>query len=291
MKILVTGQNGFIGQALIKAIKEGVFARHHAILDDHDIITLPCDVRDIDVDNVKIKVDRIYHLAGTPSPAKYKLDPTRVLMSSIQGTHKILELAKKTGARVLFTSTINTDKYYPSNDPRACYVDGKKIAEDLCYLYKDSVDVRIARLFSTYGVGMKPDDGRVIPQFIVNALKNEPINIYGDGYQVDSFCYVSDMVSALHALMEIDENPKKPVELGNAMVTGAKGITSIEDLATQIINMCESKSVIYHVAITGMDKERIPNMAYASKVLKWSPDVSLFMGLRMTIASFKEVMP
>jgi UDP-glucuronate decarboxylase len=290
MKILVTGHNGFIGTALIKALKSGLFANHHAILDDADIVTLPCDVREIDVENVKLKVDRIYHLAGTPSPAKYKINPTKVLMSSIQGTYKVLELAKKCGARVLFTSTINTDAYYPSRNSRSCYVDGKKVAEDLCYLYSNEVDVRVARLFSTYGVGMKLDDGRVIPNFIVKALKNEEITIFGDGTQVDSFCYINDMVQALHSFMETEDNPNRPIELGNALVTGAKGITTIKDLADQIVELCESKSSINYVSFSGLDKERIPNVAYASKILKWTPGVSLSAGLKETIYSFREAM-
>ena len=290
MNILITGHKGFIGANLVKSYQDGTFAKHFAIKDDFNIITLPrCDVKLIDLEKTKTKIDRIYHLAGTPSPAKYKKNPVDVLLSSVMGTFNVLELAKQTGARVVFTSTIDTEKYYPSSDPRACYTDGKKAAEDLCYLYRDSVDVRVARLFSTYGEGMKPDDGRVIPVFIQKALNNEPISIYGNGTQIDSFCYISDMVHGLHALME-GENPDSPIELGNPFVQGYNsGLASLGDLASLIIELCQSKSKISYVMSTGHDKERIPNIVYAMKVLKWAPVVGLKQGLTNTIRYFKGV--
>jgi UDP-glucuronate decarboxylase len=289
MKILVTGDKGFIGSNLVKAINEGLYSAHHAIKDDTEIITLPCDVKAIDLENTKIKVDRIYHLAGVPSPAKYKKNPIDVLLNSVMGTFNILELAKQTGARVVFTSTIDTEKYYPSNDPRACYTDGKKAAEDLCYLYRNAVDVRVARLFSTYGEGMKPDDGRVIPAFIMAAMNDKQINIYGSGTQIDSFCYISDMIQGLHALMEGD-NPNRPVELGNPFIQGYNaGLTSIGELANLIVELCQSKSKISYVLSASHNAERIPNIVYASKVLKWVPMVGLRQGLTNTIRYFKEV--
>ena len=289
MNILITGHKGFIGANLVKSYQDGTFAKHFAIKDDFNIITLPRDVKLIDLKKTKTKIDRIYHLAGTPSPAKYKKNPVDVLLSSVMGTFNVLELAKQTGARVVFTSTIDTEKYYPSSDARACYTDGKKAAEDLCYLYRDSVDVRVARLFSTYGEGMKPDDGRVIPVFIQKALNNEPISIYGNGTQIDSFCYISDMVHGLHALME-GENPDSPIELGNPFVQGYNsGLASIGELASLIIELCQSKSKISYVMSTGHDKERIPNIVYAMKVLKWTPVVGLKQGLTNTIRYFKGV--
>jgi UDP-glucuronate decarboxylase len=289
MKILITGERGFLGSNLKKAFKSNLFATHFAIKEDFEIISLPCDVKEIDLMNTKIKVDRIYHLAGVPSPTKYKKNPVDVLLSSVWGTFNVLELAKKTGARVLFTSTVNTDKYYPANDPRAVYVDGKKAAEDLCYLYRNEVDARVVKLFSTYGVGMQINDGRVIPDFIQKALAGEPLSIYGDGSQIDSFCYVSDMIDAFYLLMEAD-NPGKPVELGNPFIVGRSGLTSIRELAETIIGICHSDSPIRYIPYSGFDKERIPNIVYAMKELNWQPRVGLIEGLEKTAYYFKEVL-
>ena len=288
MRVMITGDKGFIGGNLKEALNNGLFAQHFAIKDDIEIVSLPCDSRGIDIKNTKVKLDRIYHLAGTPSPAKYKNNPGEVLLSSVFGMFNILELAKKTGARVLFTSTVNTDKYYPPTDSRSCYVDGKKAAEDLCEIYRKTVDVRVVRLFSSYGVGMKPDDGRVIPQFIVNALQNKPLKIYGDGSQLDSFCYVTDTIHAMYELME-HENPGHAVEIGNPNIVGAKGLTSIKELAEKVIEICGSKSTIEHMPYSGFDKERVPNIHYLSSVLNWHPRVSLAEGLKKTINAFREV--
>ena len=289
MKILITGDKGFIGSNLRQAYERGLLYHHHAIKEDQELISMPCDVKTIDLENTHIKVDQIYHLAGTPSPVKYKKNPIDVLLSSVMGTFNILELAKKTGARVVFASTIDTEKYYPSSNPRACYTDGKKVAEDLCYLYKDVVDIRVVRLFSTYGEGMKPDDGRVIPEFIRRALNDEPITIYGDGTQIDSFCYIDDMIRGLYELMEANKNPGEPIELGNPYTQGAffAGVTSISELAKMIIELCQSKSEIVYQPSSGHDGARIPNVVYATKNLYWNPNIGLKSGLERTINYFK----
>jgi UDP-glucuronate decarboxylase len=290
MKILITGERGFIGSSLVRAFQTGILHAHHAIADVTEIIHPPCNLIDLDQWTDKIKLDRIYHLASTPSPFKYKKKPLYVMMSNVQGTFNILELAKRTGARVLFTSTVDVDKQYPSNDSRACYVDSKKCAEDLCHLYRDTVDVRIARLYSTYGPGMMPDDGRVIPEFIKLALQNKPISIYGDGSQMDSFCYITDMLQALYRFMEA-EDPTKEMELGNPLLTGAYGLTTIIDLAKMIISICRSDSTISHISYNGFNKFRVPNIAIAKRELGgWIPMVGLGEGLEKTVHAMKEVL-
>jgi UDP-glucuronate decarboxylase len=290
MKILITGQKGFLGSNLTKAFKTGLFAADPAIKDDYNISDCG-DVRNVSENDYYFgEVSRIYHLAGTPSPTKYKLFPSNVLMSSVQGTKNILEVAKRTGARVLFTSTIDTERFYPSDNPRSAYVDGKKCAEDLCYQYRHEVDVRVIKLFSTYGEGMNYDDGRVIPTFIRAAINNDPIIVYGDGTQIDSFCYVSDMVQALYLTMEHD-NPNKVIELGNPFTDRHNGLVSIGELATAIIDIAKSKSKITYVPNMAFDKERIPNIHYAVRHLGWSPLTGLREGLERTIKYFREVKP
>ena len=289
MKILITGEKGFIGSNLVKAFKTGVLGQHHAIADGNEIIFAPCNLIDLDKWTDKIKLDRIYHLASTPSPAKYKKDPLYVMLTNVRGTYNILELAKRTKARVLFTSTVDVDKQYPSSDLRACYVDSKKCAEDLCNLYRVSgVDVRIARLYSTYGPGMMPDDGRVIPEFIKAAMKGQPLKVYGDGSQLDSFCYIADMMNALYRLMEHDESI--PVmELGNPLLTGACGLIRIDDLAKMVKNICRSQSQIEYVPYSGYNKFRVPDIALAKEYLGWMPIVGLSTGLERTVQAMKEV--
>ena len=290
MKILITGNNGFIGSNLEVGLTKGVLFSHHALNELTEIVKFPLDIRRYHLDTGIMKVDRIYHLAGSPSPLKYKKDPVKVIMTSVQGTYNILELARISGARVLFSSTIDTDRSYPSDHPRAAYTDSKKVAEDLCYLYGHDTDVRVARLFSTYGPGMKLDDGRVIPQFIKNALEDKPITIYGDGTQIDSFCYIDDMVQALHSLMEGD-NPKKTVELGNPVIQGrSAGLTSIGELAETIKQVCNSKSPIQYFNSNTIDKTRIPDVLYANRNLGWYPKVGLREGIERTVEYFRGVM-
>jgi UDP-glucuronate decarboxylase len=285
MKILITGARGFLGTNLKNAFEKGLFASHHAI--GHEFEVFP-EMGDIRVPR-GINVDRIYHLAGTPSPTKYKVKPVDVIMSSVQGTYNILELAKKTGARVLFVSTVDTDRYYSPDKPRAAYVDGKKCAEDLCYAYSKDVDVRVVKLFSSYGEGMHADDGRVIPSFIRAALRNDPLIVYGDGSQIDSFCYVSDTIQALYLTME-STNPNKTIEIGNPFLDRHCGLISIKELAMAIVELCESKSQIIFVPRDDIDKERVPNIHYLTKTLGWYPMVGLREGLKKTIEYYRGVL-
>ena len=290
MKILITGQNGFLGKNLTKAFKTGLFDAHPAIKDEH--VFGDCgDVRYIKEQGYCAgELNRIYHLAGTPSPTKYKLFPAYVIMSSVVGTFNLLEMAKETRARLLFTSTIDTERFYPSDNFRSAYVDGKKCAEDLCYQYRKDVDVRVIKLFSTYGEGMAYADGRVIPTFIRAAINDDPIVVYGDGTQIDSFCYVSDMIDALYKAMEHD-NPNKVIELGNPFTDRHSGLVSIGELAHAIVDIARSKSKITYIPNMSFDKERIPNIHYAVRHLGWSPLIGLREGLERTIKYFREVKP
>jgi len=289
MNVLITGHKGFIGAHLERALRKGMLFQNHAILERDEVITSDADIRDLDSEAVLAKIDRIYHLAGSPSPVKYKQNPIEVIMSTVQGTYNVLELARKTGARVLFASTIDTDKYYPPTNPRAAYTDSKKVAEDLCYQYRNDVDIRVARLFSTYGPGMLPDDGRVVPAFILAALNGTPISVYGDGTQIDSFCYITDMIQGLYKLME-NENPGKPVELGNPFIMGpGTGLISIGELARMIIELCESRSGINFINADSFDRTRIPDMSYAKSKLDWYPVIGIRQGLEKTVKYMREV--
>ena len=293
MKLLITGQRGFLGTNLYKSFNSGLLGSDPAIKDDYNFLDLgdAGDVRTLNADDFSFgDLDRIYHLAGTPSPTKYKLWPAFVLISSVMGTRNILEVAKTTGARVLFTSTVDTEKFYPSDNARAAYVDGKKCAEDLCFQYRHEVNVRIIKLFSTYGEGMAYNDGRVIPTFIRAAINDDPLVVYGDGTQIDSFCYVADMIQGLYKAMEHD-NPNKTIELGNPFTDRHSGLVSIGELANAIIDISKSKSKITYVPGLPFDKERIPNIHYAVRHLGWQPVVGLREGLERTIKYFREVKP
>jgi len=290
MNIMVTGSSGFIGGHLCDAFARGQFYEHHALANDVNLIAAPAELRALNVSGMQIKVDRIYHLAGAPSPVRYGRNPVETIMTAVQGTYNILNLAQRTGARVLFTSTADVDRYFPSDNARAVYVDSKKVAEDLCYQFrKMGVDVRVARLFSTYGPGMKRDDGRVIPAFISAAINNNPIIISGDGRQIDSFCYVDDMTKALHALMEGDD-PGRPIDIGNPILSGpAAGLTTIADLAEKIIEVCGSSSEIRYNSSARTNPQRIPDIIYAKNKLGWMPQIGLNNGLTKTVRAFKGV--
>ena len=251
---------------------------------------MPYDVTDWDIGASATKIDRIYHLAGAPRPSQYKEEPVRTIMTSVLGTYKVLELAKQTGARVLFTSSADADYCFSPTDPRSAYIDGKKVAEDLCFQYaKDGVDVRIARLFSTYGPGMKKTDGRVIPAFIRAAEKGEKLMIYGQGHQIDSFCYIDDAIKGLYALMEHPTNPGEPVDLGNPNLGPSQGLISIEELARKIIAVTKSSSTIDFCPAKPPRKTRVPDIYWMRHTAGWNPMVGLQYGLEQTAKSFREV--
>lgn len=241
-------------------------------------------------------VEQIYNLASPASPPRYQADPVGTLMTNIQGAHNVLELAGRCGARVLQASTSEVygdpavhpqpENYWGNVNPvgvRACYDEGKRAAETLFFDYQRSrgVNIRVARIFNTYGPGMDSEDGRVVSNFIVQALRGEALTIYGEGSQTRSFCYRDDLVAGLVALMDSDDGVDFPVNLGNPVE-----FTMLE-LALLVIELTGSASVLEHQALPSDDPAlRCPDISLARKHLNWEPAVDLRDGLAMTIKDF-----
>ena len=247
---------------------------------------------------IYLETDYIFNLACPASPVHYQRDPVFTLKTSIHGSINLLGLAKRTGARILQSSTSEIygdplispqhETYVGSVNPignRACYDEGKRCAETLFsdYHRQHGVDVRIARIFNTYGPRMSVDDGRVVSNFICQALKNEPITIYGDGLQTRSFCYVDDMICGLSSLMFSENVGPKPVNLGNP------NEISMLNLANQIIDLCGSTSEMVFCEIDADDpKQRKPDITRSSESIGWVPSVSLAAGLMATVEYFRQ---
>lgn len=250
---------------------------------------------------VTTKVDRItrvYNLACAASPPQYQADPEHTMMTNVVGTNHLLRLAEQAGARFLLTSTSEVygdPEVHPQVEsyrgwvnctgPRACYDEGKRAAEALAFDYvrTSRVAVRVARIFNTYGPQMHPDDGRVVSNLICQALSGRDITIYGDGSQTRSFCYVSDMVDALIALMESDIDGTEPVNLGNPVEI------TVRDLAERVIAMTGTRAeIIYRPLPQDDPRRRRPDIARARDQLGWSPRVAIDEGLERTCAWFAE---
>jgi UDP-glucuronate decarboxylase len=307
-RIAVTGGAGFLGSNLcVHLLKLGEHVTcvdnfssgslsniedvlHHPQfrLIEHDI-TLPFEV----------DVDQIYNLACPASPAQYQTNPIRVIRTNVEGVINVLEAAKAVGARVLQASTSEVygepachpqEESYWGNvnplGPRACYDEGKRCAETLFagYSAQFGVPVRVARIFNTYGPRMLPGDGRVVSNFIVNALNGTALSVHGDGSQTRSFCYVDDMVQGLVALMEFPREITGPVNLGNPQEI------SMAELARVVIQACGSPSSIQLTPRPTDDPtRRCPSIAKAQSLLDWKPSVPLEEGLRRTIAYFRRL--
>ena len=243
-------------------------------------------------------VDQIFHLACPASPAYYQLDPVKTLMTSVLGTRNILDIGRLTGATVLFTSTseiygdpepiIQKEDYRGSvncTGPRACYDEGKRAAESLCfdYIRKYNARVKVVRIFNTYGPKMSPTDGRVVSNFITQALRGEDITIYGYGEQTRSFCYVTDMVEGLIRMMNSDPNFIGPVNLGNI------NEITVQELCNIVLSLTKSHSNVAYVPLPIDDpRKRKPDIMLAKEELDWEPSVDLQSGLRKTIKFFKK---
>jgi UDP-glucuronate decarboxylase len=306
MRVLVTGGAGFVGSHLCDLL---LACGHEVIALDNYYTGSRDNLQGLlghprfelllgDVEQAfELKVNKIYNLACPASPVHYQRNPVKTVRTNILGAINVLDLAKKTGARVLQASTSEVygdpqehpqkESYWGHVNPvgvRACYDEGKRAAETLFYDYRrqHGVDVRVARIFNTYGPRMALDDGRVVSNFIVSALQNKPLTVYGDGKQTRSFCYVADLVGGLMALMESDY--KQPVNLGNPLEF------SMLQLAQMIIKMTGSKSKIVFKDLPSDDpKQRQPDIGIA-KSLGWEPKVDVHIGLQTTIHYFKRLL-
>ena len=306
---LVTGGAGFLGSHLCeRLIARGdsvVCLDNYSTGDSRNVEGLRSNPRfraiaqDV-IDPFDFEVDEIYNLACPASPPHYQRDPIHTLKTSVLGALNVLNLASQTGARVFQASTSEVygdpevtpqPKGYWGHvnpfGPRACYDEGKRAAETLFHDFHRAkgVDIRIARIFNTYGPRMGAGDGRVVSNFIVQALTNSTITIYGDGMQTRSFCYVDDLIDGVLRLMGSSIAPRSPVNLGNdAEIT-------IRELAETIIDLTGSASPIEHLPLPKDDpRRRRPDASLARRTLGWTPKVSLTEGLRRTIAYHEEAL-
>ena len=306
MRILVTGGAGFIGSHLCERLLadgndvlclDNFFTGRRAniveLLDNRRFELIRHDV----IEPILLEVDQIYNLACPASPIHYQYNPVKTVKTSVMGMINMLGLAKRVHARILQASTSEVygdplvhpqpEEYWGNVNPiglRSCYDEGKRIAETLMMDYhrQNHVDTRIARIFNTYGPRMLEDDGRVVSNFIVQALRGEPLTLYGDGVQTRSFCYVDDLVEALILLMTVDD-VHEPINLGNP------GEFTIKELADEVMKACGSNSGVEYLALPQDDpKQRKPDISRAQTLLGWNPTIPLHEGLEKTVAYFEE---
>ncbi|MFC1599620.1 UDP-glucuronic acid decarboxylase family protein [Patescibacteria group bacterium] len=300
MKILITGGAGFIGSHLCKKLH----SQGHTVICVDNLLTGSRDnlgdyefiEHDIN-ESIEIECDQIYNLACPASPIQYQKNPILTMRTNVNGSMNMLDLAKANDARILQASTSEVygdPSEHPQSEtyngnvnctgPRACYDEGKRAAESLFFDYsrKRGVDVRVVRIFNTYGPNMLKDDGRVISNFIIQALNGEDLTIYGDGSQTRSFQYVDDLVDGMIAMMEGDFIG--PCNLGNP------NEISINELAQKIIELTDSTSQIINAPLPEDDPiKRKPNIEQAQKNLNWQPKTALNEGLQKTVEYFKSL--
>lgn len=307
MRILVAGGAGFLGSHLCEKLVE----QGHDLLVVDNLLTgrllnlsnfvgnRKIEFRQADVVNkIEGNFDRIYNLACPGSPPRYQENPVGTARTNFVGVDNLLQLAAKCGARFFQASTSEVygdpqihpqPEHYLGNvnpiGPRACYDEGKRIGETLCFDYhrQYGVKIKVARIFNTYGPRMNADDGRVVSNFIVRALSNKPIEIYGNGEQTRSFCYVSDLIDGFVRLMESPEEVLGPINLGNP------GEFTIRELARIITEMTASRSKIVYYELPKDDPwKRRPDISQAEKILGWRPTINLREGLLRTITYFEQ---
>ncbi len=308
-RILVTGGAGFIGSHLCERLLD---AGHEVLCVDNYFTGRRATVAHL-LDNPRfelmrhdvtfplyVEVDEIYNLACPASPVHYQYDPVQTTKTSVHGAINMLGLAKRVRAKILQASTSEvygdpsvhpqTEDYWGNVNPigpRACYDEGKRCAETLFFDYhrQHGLRIKVARIFNTYGPRMHPNDGRVVSNFIVQALQDAPITLYGDGAQTRSFCYVDDLVDGLIRLMNSDDAVTGPINLGNP------GEFTMLELAEKVIKATGSRSVIEHHPLPQDDpRQRKPDIALARRVLGWEPSVGLEHGLADTIAYFRRLL-
>ncbi|MCH4904063.1 NAD-dependent epimerase/dehydratase family protein [Cylindrospermopsis raciborskii CHAB3438] len=303
MRILVTGGAGFIGSHLI----DRLMSNNHEVICLDNFYTGSKQnllswlnnprfeiIRHDITEPIRLEVDQVYHLACPASPVHYQYNPIKTVKTNVMGTLNMLGLAKRVKARFLLASTSEvygdpeihpqTEDYRGSVNPigiRSCYDEGKRVAETLTFDYhrENKVDVRVARIFNTYGPRMLENDGRVVSNFVVQALRGNPLTVYGEGQQTRSFCYVSDLVEGLIKLMNGDHTG--PVNLGNPEEY------TILELAQTIQNMINPEVQIKFTPLPADDpRRRRPDITRAKTWLNWEPTISLQTGLKMTVEDF-----
>ncbi len=307
-RILVTGGAGFLGNHLCRRL----------IADGHEVICLDnyftgrrVNVADLEAKPnfemmrhdvtfpLYVEVDQIFNLACPASPVHYQRDPVQTAKTSVHGAINMLGLAKRTGAKIFQASTSEvygdptehpqSESYWGNVNPvgiRSCYDEGKRCAETLFFDYwrEHRVEIKVARIFNTYGPGMHPNDGRVVSNFIVQALQDKPLTIFGDGQQTRSFCYVDDLISGFIALMDSPPEITGPMNLGNPSEF------TMNELAHYVLEMTGSSSKIeYHPMPHDDPRQRQPNIAFAKEAIDWEPKVQLEEGLSKTISYFKKL--
>jgi UDP-glucuronate decarboxylase len=305
-RILVTGGAGFLGSHLCERLVErgeevicldNLFTGRKSNiyhLMNHDRFEF---VRHDIVEPILVEVDQIYNLACPASPVAYQYNPIKTIKTSTLGTVNVLGLAKRCRARILHASTSEVygdpdvhpqpESYWGNVNPlgpRSCYDEGKRVSESLCMNYHlaHGVEIRIIRIFNTYGPRMDPNDGRVISNFITQALRNEPLTVYGDGSQTRSFCYRDDLIEGMIRLMDQDEE-SGPVNIGNP------GEYSMLELAEEVIKATNSASIVELLPLPQDDpKQRCPDITKARQLLDWEPTVKLQAGLKQTVAYYRE---
>ena len=310
LRVLVTGGAGFLGSHLCRRLLnkkfkvicvDNFYSSHHSnigsLRNNPNFLFLEQDVCQL---NINDKIDYIYNLACPASPIHYQFDPVKTIQTNILGSINVLELAKKNKAKILQASTSEVygdpsvspqkEDYWGNVNPigvRSCYDEGKRAAETLFFDYyrQYKLNIKVCRIFNTYGPYMMKNDGRVISNFIIQALNNEDLSIYGDGSQTRSFCYVDDLIGGLIKIMDTKDSFTGPINLGNDLEL------SIKDIAEKIIQLSNSQSSINYIDPVSDDPmQRKPDLGLAKKIINWNPKTDLSQGLNLTIDYFRNIL-